>query len=79
MSVHKIVASFLVRSFRSMATSATCYSKKSGRFLPQYQELFSPSLKQEYQDKVSWFELTEDFTDSMENLKQYALHLLKQM
>ena len=79
MAVHKSVASFVDRAYRRQATATTCYSKKSGRFLPQYQELFSPSLKQEHQDKVSWFELTEDFTDSEENLKQYALHLLKQM
>lgn len=79
MAVHKSLASFVDRNYRTQASAATCYSKKSGRFLPQYRELFSPALKKSYQDKVSWFELTEEFTDSEENLRQYALHLLESL
>lgn len=79
MAVHKSLASFVDRNYRTQASAATCYSKKSGRFLPQYRELFSPALKKSYQDKVFWFELTEEFTDSKENLRQYALHLLESL
>lgn len=77
MAIHKSVATYVDKDYRMQAAAATCYSKKSGCFLPQYQPLFSPSLKQEYQDKVSYFELTEDFKASMEKLKAYAMHLLE--
>ena len=76
MAVHKSVASYVDKNFRIQAAAATCYVKKPGCFLPQYQELFSPALKQKYQDKTSYFELTEAFTNSKENLKTYAMHLL---
>ena len=76
MAVHKSVASYVDKNFRIQAAAATCYVKKPGCFLPQYQELFSPALKQKYQDKTTYFELTEAFTNSKENLKTYAMHLL---
>lgn len=77
MAIHKSVASYVDKDYRTQATAATCYCKKSGCFLPQYQALFSPSLKREHQDKVSYFKLTEDFKTSREKLKTYAMHLLE--
>lgn len=79
MAVHKSVAAYVDKNYRTQATAATCYSKKSGCFLPQRQELFSPALKQERQDKVSYFALTDAFTSSKEDLKKYAMHLLEQL
>lgn len=79
MAVHKSVASYVDKNYRRQAAASTCYVKKSGWFLPQYQEIFSPCLKKEYQDKISYFELTEDFTDSEAGLRQYALHLLSEL
>lgn len=76
-ALHKSVAAYVDRDYRTQATAATCYCKKSGRFLPQYQDLFSPAFKQNYKDKTSWFELTEAFTEKKENLKKYAMHFLK--
>lgn len=75
-ALHKSVAAYVDRDYRVQATAATCYCKKSGRFLPQYQELFVPSFKQEYQDKISWFELTENFTGNKDTLKKYAVHFI---
>ncbi len=75
-AIHKSVASYVDKNFRTQAAASTCYCKKSGCFLPQYQTLFTPSLKQEYQDQISYFELTEDFKASGEKLKVYAMHLL---
>lgn len=76
-ALHKSVAAYVDRDYRTQATAATCYCKKSGRFLPQYQELFSPAFRQDYKDKISWFELTENFTEHKKNLKKYAMHFLK--
>lgn len=75
-ALHKSVAAYVDRNYRTQATAATCYCKKSGRFLPQYQDLFSPAFKQNYNDKTSWFELTEAFTENKENLNKYAMHFI---
>lgn len=77
MAVHKSVAFYVDKDFRTQAKAATCYSKKSGRFLPQYNDRFSPYFKLEYHDKISYIEMDEDFTASPETQKEYALHLLQ--
>lgn len=77
MAIHKSVAFYVDKNYRTRAKAATCYSKKTGCFLPQYEEIFEPYFKLEYHDKVLYFEMTEDFTGSPEAQKNYCLHLLK--
>ena len=77
MAVHKSVAFYVDKNYRTRAKAATCYSKKTGCFLPQYAEVFEPYFKLEYHDKILYFEMTEDFTDSPEAQKNYSTHLLK--
>ena len=79
MAIHKSVASYVDKEFRTPAKAATCYSKKSGRFLPQYGEAFSPCLKADYGDKQAYFELTEEFLSSGEWLKKYAAAVLGEL
>ena len=76
-AIHKSVAFYVDKDFRTRAKAATCYSKKTGCFLPQFEEIITPYFKLEYHDKLTWFEMTEDFTDSLEQQKKYALHLLR--
>lgn len=76
-AIHKSVAFYVDKDYRTKAKAATCYSKKTGCFLPQFKELFDPYFKLEYHDKVSYFEMTEDFTQSESAKKEYALHLLQ--
>lgn len=77
MAIHKSVAFYVDKNYRTRAKAATCYSKRTGCFLPQYEEIFEPYFKLEYHDKILYFEMTEDFTDSVEAQKNYVLHLLK--
>ncbi|NLK77150.1 MAG: ribonuclease H-like domain-containing protein [Clostridiales bacterium] len=79
MAIHKSVAFYVDKNYRTKAKAATCYSKKTGCFLPQYEEIFVPYFKLEFHDKVLYFEMTEDFTDSVNAQKNYALHLLKHL
>ena len=76
-AIHKSVAFYVDKNFRTKAKAATCYSKKTGCFLPQYEEVVTPYFKLEYHDKVTWFEMDDDFTGSLELQKKYALHLLE--
>lgn len=74
-AIHKSVAFYVDKNFRTKAKAATCYSKKTGCFLPQYEEIVTPYFKLEFHDKVTWFEMTEEFTDSAELQKRYVQHL----
>lgn len=75
-SIHKSVAFYVDKNFRTQAKAANCYSKKTGRFLPQAGAIISPYFKIEYNDKTTYFELTDDFTDDDTRIKSYALHIL---
>lgn len=76
-SIHKSVAFYVDKDFRTQAKAANCYSRKTGRFLPQYEEIVSPYFKREYKDKKTYFELTEDFTKNADLLRQYILHIFQ--
>lgn len=74
-AVHKSVAFYVDKDYRTKAKAATCYSKKTGCFLPQYEVVVSPYFKLEYHDKMSYFELTDDFWDDENTVRQYIMHI----
>lgn len=76
MAIHKSVAAYVDKEFREKAKPATCYSRKNSLFLPQYEEIITPAFKTDYQDKISYFELTKEFENHKELQKKYILHLL---
>lgn len=75
-ALHKSVASFVDRSHRQNATAATCYTKKEGAFLPQWDIIFEPLFKPDYHDKTCYFELTDEMKHSPALFGKYALHIL---
>ncbi len=76
-SIHKSVAFYVDKNFRTQAKAANCYSKKTGQFLPQLTEIISPYFKIEYNDKITYFEVTDEFLKDAPNIKIYSLHVLK--
>ncbi len=78
-ALHKSVAAYVEKAHRKQATAATCYTKKTGIFLPQYEEVQMPALFAHYKDCVSYFELTDDFLNSPDVCKQYCIHMLHQL
>ena len=79
MSIHKSVAFYVDKNFRTRAKAANCYSKKTGQFLPQYQEVDSPYFKMEYHDKKMYFEATDEFQKDTELICKYADHILNRL
>lgn len=75
-AIHKSVAGFVDASHREKATAATCYTKKEGAFLPQWDIIFEPLFKKEYKEKLCYFELTEEIKHSPQLFCKYALHIL---
>lgn len=78
-AMHKSIAAYVDKEHRKQATASTCYTRHEGMFLPQYEELITPSFKQDYKDKISYFELTEKFLNSHELITHYVNHLLCSM
>lgn len=75
-AIHKSVSFYVDKDYRTQAKAATCYSKKSGCFLPEYEEIIRPYFKAEYDDKVLYFEADSEFLSEEKKLKDYALHVL---
>lgn len=78
-AIHKSVASYVSPEFRKQATAATCYTKKSADFLPQWEVIFEPFFKREYESKNLFFELTEEFKNNRDAFKKYIRHILEMM
>ncbi len=75
-AVHKSVAAFVEAAHRRKAKAAECFSKKTGVFVPQYEEIVTPALYTEYKAPVSYFEWTERFEQDDALFKQFCLHML---
>lgn len=76
MAIHKSVAAFVDPAHKKKATAATCYSKKSGQFLPQPENIFTPCFYPKKKRGTSYFELTEAFLSDQNALNTYAASLL---
>lgn len=76
-AIHKSVAFYVDKDYRTKAKAANCYSKKTGRFLPQYKEIMSPYFKIDYFDKISYFELTDEYIKHPEKLHTYIVHIFE--
>ena len=77
MAIHKSVAFYVDKDYRTKAKAANCYSKKTGRFLPEFSDIISPYFKIEYNDKTMYFEMTDEFMQNKEQIKLYSLHIFK--
>jgi len=78
-AIHKDIATSVDKAFRKKATASTCYTKKDSIFLPQYQKIVEPAFYKNHKDKLSYFELSDTFIDSTEQLRNYTDHILKLM
>lgn len=78
-AVHKSVASYVDKEYRTPARASTCYSKKSGFFLPQGSESFGPAFYEDYKSPAAYFECTDEFLASKDTLKKYIHSLLENM
>lgn len=78
-AIHKSIASYVDSAHRIKAKASTCYTKKEGCFLIQPIQLYTPEFKQNYSDKYSYFEITEDFLHSEKKIKNYLTSLLSQL
>ncbi|MGN0481122.1 MAG: ribonuclease H-like domain-containing protein [Lachnospiraceae bacterium] len=76
-AIHKSVAFYVDKNYRTRAKAANCYSKKTGTFLPQEETLIEPYFKIDYYDKNSYFELDCEFREDKEKQKKYLSGIIK--
>lgn len=75
-AIHKSVAAYVDKTYRQPAKASNCYIKKSGLFLPQPEELFTPAFKCSLDSSELYFAYSDDFPASQEHLHQYLSALL---
>lgn len=75
-AIHKSVAFYVDKDFRTKARAANCYSKKTGSFIPQYEEILTPYFKIDFYDTITYAETTEELLNNKQALSLYAKHLI---
>ena len=78
-ALHKSVSSFVDKAHRIQATASTCYTRKYGLFLPQWDVMTEPFFKRDYKSGELFFELTEERKTDRELFSRYAQYLLGKM
>lgn len=76
MAVHKSVAAYVDPRRRKRAVASTCYTRRSGDFLPQKESWRTPCFYPGKKTKSSYFELTGEFLSDTNALKAYASRIL---
>lgn len=75
-AIHKDVAEGVSKAYRKKATASTCYTKKTSIFLPQYSPVTEPAFYLKHKDKISYFELLENFVSSNDLMQSYVDYIL---
>lgn len=78
-AIHKSVGEYVDKDARVKATAKTCYTKKQGCFLPQYQVLWGPALQQNYKDKITYTEYRESLFEEPSRLPAYIQQLFSNL
>ncbi len=75
-ALHKSVATFVEKDHREQATARNCYTRKNSSYLRQWEVLFTPVFKRDYDEKELYFELTDEMKRDRNVFSQYANHIL---
>ncbi|MBO4292610.1 MAG: ribonuclease H-like domain-containing protein [Lachnospiraceae bacterium] len=79
LALHKSVASFVDKEHRIPATAQTCYTRKASSYLRQWDHLFVPFFKKDYQSHELYFELTDEMKKDRPAFAAYASHILNML
>ena len=76
MAIHKSIATFVDKAYREQAKPETCYTKKEGQYLLEWDLTFAPFFKTDYSDKRFFFDLNENMKKSRFAMSLYACHVI---
>ena len=75
MAIHKYLASYVDKKHRIQARPETCYTRKAGSFLPQWDLYRTPFFKRSYEDQELFFEFSDDCKKDRTFLSGYAAYV----
>lgn len=78
-AMHKSVAFYVDKNYRTRAKAANCYSKKTGMFIPQFSEIVPAYFKIDYHDKTMYIEMTDEFLNDNDLIYRYLLDVIRAM
>lgn len=76
-AIHKSVGEYVDKTAKVKATKETCYTKKSGAFLPQSEAFWTPDFKNTSKDKTCFFEFCPDCFSDSDRLNHYIHRIFK--
>ena len=77
--VHKSLAEFLDRSARKRACAKNCYQRVTGCFLPEYREVFTPALQEDYRGKLLYVPYHDALWQDGGKASAYLQSILEQL
>ena len=75
-AVHKSIGACVDKEARIKATASNCYTKTTGFFLPQFEAIWEPVMKQEYKDKMLYAALGDVYLADEAALQKYIKAIL---
>lgn len=75
-AIHKSVAEYVDKDVRKKATAKTCYTRRQGRYLPQFSPDYEPVLSIDYKDRITYFPYEEKRFEDPGFTGSYIRHLL---
>lgn len=78
-ALHKSIASFVDKDYRTNATASNCYTRKTSLFLPQWAVINEPFFKRDYDSTDLFFELTDDIKQNRKLFSDYVSHVLNKI
>ena len=79
MAIHKSVAGSVDPAYRKKATANTCYTKKTGIFLPQGSPWFHPAFYLDRKDKTCYLLMDDRLLQQPQTLHECIFHTLEQL
>lgn len=76
-AIHKSLGEFVDKAHRQKATAQTCYTRLNSRFLPQWEPIYTPSLKREYKDKTYYASFRPEMFDDPDSFSAFFRHLFR--
>ncbi len=77
MAIHKSLAEFVDKDFKEKAKPENCYTRKEGQYLMEWDLVFAPFFKRDYEDKSFFFDLNENMKKSRFAMSLYACHVVE--
>ena len=76
MAIHKTLATYVDKNYREKAKPENCYTKKQGQYLMEWDLVFAPFFKRDYNDKNFFFDLNENMKQSRFAMSLYGCHVV---